>query len=100
MQNKQDYDQVSERFIKRLSHVTAKHKNKLLKEIQGNKELFSLIKKAKSSELTDKEKEIMQEQLVVVLKTIPTFVVTSLPHRFLTLPVLIKILPAHFFAEI
>jgi hypothetical protein len=100
LQNKQDYDQVSERFIKRLSRVTANHKSKLIKEVQGNKDLLALLKKAKSSELTDKEKNIIQEQLVVVLKTIPTFVVTSLPHRFLTLPVLMKILPTNFFAEV
>lgn len=100
LQNKQDYDQVSERFIKRLSRVTANHKSKLIKEVQGNKDLLALLKKAKSSELTDKEKNIIQEQLIVVLKTIPTFVVTSLPHRFLTLPVLMKILPTNFFAEV
>ncbi|NOS57001.1 MAG: TerB family tellurite resistance protein [Cyclobacteriaceae bacterium] len=100
LQNKQDYDQVSERFIKRLSRVTANHKSKLIKEVHNNVELHAVLKKAKSSELTEKEKKTMQEQLVVVLKTIPTFVVTSLPHRFLTLPVLMKILPTNFFAEV
>lgn len=100
LQNKQDYNQVSERFIKRLSRVTANHKSKLIKEIQGNKELHAVLKKAKSSELTEKEKKIMQELLVVVLKTIPTFVVISLPQRFLTLPVLMRILPTNFFAEV
>jgi len=100
LQNKQDYDQVSERFIKRLSRVTANHKSKLLKEVQGNKDLLALLKKAKSSELTDTEKKAMQEQLIVVLKAIPTFVVISLPQRFLTLPVLMRILPTNFFAEV
>jgi hypothetical protein len=100
LQNKQDYDQVSERFIKRLSRVTANHKSKLKKEVQGNKDLLALLKKAKSSELTDTEKKAMQEQLIVVLKAIPTFVVISLPQRFLTLPVLMRILPTNFFAEV
>jgi hypothetical protein len=100
LQNKQDYDQVSERFIKRLSRVTANHKSKLKKEVQGNKDLLALLKKAKSSELTETEKKEMQEQLVVVLKTIPTFVVISLPKRFLALPVLMRILPTNFFAEV
>ncbi len=100
LQNKQDYDQVSERFIKRLSRVTANHKSKLKKAVQGNKDLLALLKKAKSSELTETEKKEMQEQLVVVLKTIPTFVVISLPKRFLALPVLMRILPTNFFAEV
>ncbi|MFN7261525.1 MAG: hypothetical protein ACK5TU_16635 [Cyclobacteriaceae bacterium] len=100
LQNKQDYDQVSERFINRLSRVTANHKSKLKKEVQGNKDLLALLKKAKSSELTETEKKEMQEQLVVVLKTIPTFVVISLPKRFLALPVLMRILPTNFFAEV
>jgi hypothetical protein len=100
LQNKQDYDQVSERFLKRLSRVTANHKIKLIKEVQGNKDLIALLKKAKSSELTDTEKKAMQEQLIVVLKAIPTFVVISLPQRFLTLPVLMRILPTNFFAEV
>jgi len=100
LQNKQDYDQVSERFIKRLLKVTSNHKNKLIKEVQGNKELLNLLQKAKSSELTDQEQKSMRDSLVVVLKTIPTFVVTSLPQRFLTLPILMKILPANFFAEV
>jgi len=100
LQNKQDYDQVSERFIKRLLKVTSNHKNKLIKEVQGNKELLNLLQKAKSNELTDQEQKLMQDLLVSVLKTIPTFVVTSLPQHFLTLPILMKILPANFFAEI
>jgi len=100
LQNKQDYDQVSERFLKRLSKVISSHKSKLIKEVQGNKELLNLLQKAKSSELTDQEQKSMRDSLVVVLKTIPTFVVTSLPQRFLTLPILMKILPANFFAEV
>ena len=100
LQNKQDYDLVSERFLKRLSKVISSHKSKLIKEVQGNKELLKLLQKAKSNELTDQEQKLMRDSLVVVLKTIPTFVVTSLPQRFLTLPILMKILPANFFAEV
>jgi len=100
LQNKQDYDQVSERFLKRLSKVISSHKSKLIKEVQVNKELLKLLQKAKSNELTDQEQKLMRDSLVVVLKTIPTFVVTSLPQRFLTLPILMKILPANFFAEL
>jgi hypothetical protein len=100
LQNKQDYHQVSDRFVSRMSKITSTHKNRLLKEVQESKELMSLLHKAKSNELTDQEKARMQELLILVLKSIPTFVIISLPKRFLTLPMLLKILPNNFFADI
>jgi hypothetical protein len=42
----------------------------------------------------------LQSMLITVLKSIPTFVIISLPQRFLTLPILMKILPKNFFTEI
>lgn len=100
LQNKQDYEQVSERFVSRMSKITGTHKNRLLREVQESKELMQLLAKAKSQELTAEEKLRMQEMLLVVLKSIPTFVVISLPQRFLTLPMLLKILPNNFFVEV
>lgn len=100
LQNKQDYQQVSERFISRMNKVTSAHKNRLLKEVHESKSLMTLLSKAKSQELTDQEKLQMQEMLIAVLKSIPTFVIISLPQRFLTLPMLLKILPQNFFAEV
>ncbi len=100
LQNKQDYQQVSERFISRMNKVTSAHKNRLLKEVHESKSLMTLLSKAKSQELTDQEKLEMQEMLIAVLKSIPTFVIISLPQRFLTLPMLLKILPQNFFAEV
>lgn len=100
LQNKQDYNQVSERFIKRMARIATNHKDKILKEVQGNRELMGLIQTAKANELTDEEKQKMQQLLIRVLKTIPTFVVISLPQQFLTISNLLKILPADFFSEI
>jgi hypothetical protein len=100
LQNKQDYDQVSERYINRLARVIANHKNKLIKEAQENKELMKVLAKAKVSELTEQEKNLMRDLLLGVLKTIPTFVIVSLPQRFLTHTILMRILPANFFAEV
>jgi hypothetical protein len=100
LQNKQDYQQVSEQFISRMNKVTSAHKNRLLKEVHESKSLMTLLSKAKSQELTDQEKLQMQEMLIAVLKSIPTFVIISLPQRFLTLPMLLKILPQNFFAEV
>lgn len=100
LQNKQDFNEVSDRFVARMSKVTNTNRTKLLREVQESKELMELLKKAKSHELTESEKKQMQEMLIVVLKSIPTFVIISLPQRFLTLPILLKILPNNFFAEV
>ncbi|MBS1558465.1 MAG: hypothetical protein JST69_07020 [Bacteroidetes bacterium] len=100
LQNKKDFQQVSEQFIKRLSKITDNNKNRLVKEVQDSRELMMLLRKSKSNELTAEEKEHMQKLLITALKTIPTFVIISLPQRFLTLPILLKILPSNFFNEV
>lgn len=100
LQNKQDFNQVSEQFIQRMAKVTGSHKNRLLKEVQESKELMELLRKARAQELDEPEKKRMQELLVATLKIIPSFVIISLPQKFLTLPILMKILPQDFFAEV
>jgi hypothetical protein len=100
LQNKQDYKQVSAQFIERMSKTTAAHKNRLVKEVQETRELMDLLRKARASELDEEEKEHMQELLIFAIKSIPTFGIVSLPQRFLTLPILMKILPNNFFAEV
>ena len=100
LQNKQDYNEVSDRFIKRMSQVAGSNENKLLKEVQESSELMDLLKKAKANELTEQEKNRMQGLLIQVMKTIPTFAIISLPQRFLTLPILLKILPGNFFSKV
>jgi hypothetical protein len=99
LQNKQDYNQVSEQFIKRVARIAEKNKGKLMKELQQSEDIMSLLKKARSNELTLEEKEKMRKELIHILKTVPTFVIISLPQKFLTLPILLKILPKNLFAE-
>lgn len=99
LQNKQDYNQVSEQFIKRVARIAEKNKGRLMKELQESEEVMRLLKKARSNELTLEEKEQMRKELIHIIKTIPTFVIISLPQKFLTLPILLKILPKNLFAE-
>jgi hypothetical protein len=99
LQNKQDYNQVSEQFIKRVARIAEKNKGRLMKELQESEEVMTLLKKARSNELTLEEKEKMRKQLIQILKNVPTFVIISLPQKFLTLPILLKILPKNLFAE-
>jgi hypothetical protein len=99
LQNNQDYQQVSEQFIRRVAKIAEKNKHRLMKELHENDEIVALLKKSRASELTPDEKEKMRLALVQMLKTIPTFVIISLPRKFLTLPILLKILPKNLFTE-
>lgn len=99
LQNKPDFQKVSEQFISRVSSLAEKNRGRILKELESSREVMNLIKKARSNELTPSEKERMRTELIKVLRTIPTFVIVSLPQRFLTLPILLKILPKNLFAE-
>lgn len=99
LQDKQDYFQVSDQFIRRVGKLAEKNKTRLLKKIQENEEASMLMKKASSNELTLEEKEKVRLQLVNVLRSIPTFGLLALPQHFLTLPILLKILPKNLFAE-
>ncbi len=99
LQNKQDYQLVSEHFIKRVAKVAEKNKSRLQREVQDSEELGEMLKKSRSSELTQVEKERMRELLIEILHTVPTFVIISLPQKFLTLPILLKILPRNIFGE-
>ena len=99
LQDKKSFQEVSQQFMERMSRITAKNKWKLIQEVRAGDELMSLLKKARSTELDDLEKQQLREMLVAVLKTIPTFVIVSLPQKFLTLPILMQILPKKFIAE-
>jgi len=99
LQNKKDFTEVSDRFITRLSKVANSNSKRLIKEAQDSNELMGLLQKAKSNELDEEEKRKLRDHLISVLKTIPTFVIISLPQKFLTLPILMKILPKDFFSE-
>ncbi|MBL0741708.1 hypothetical protein JI741_10795 [Chryseolinea sp. Jin1] len=99
LQDKQDYQQVSDQFIRRVARVAEKNKTRLFKEMRENEHILNLMRKARSNELTLEEKEQVRLELIQVLKTIPTFVIVSLPQRFLTLPILLKILPKNLFAD-
>lgn len=99
LQDKQDYHRVSEHFINRVSKIAEKHKGRLIKEIENSEDVMELLKKARTEELTPAEGERIRQELIIILKTVPTFVIISLPQRFLTLPILMKILPKNLFSE-
>lgn len=99
LQNNQDYQQVSEQFIRRVARIAEKNKSRLLKELNEHDDIVELLRKSRTTELTGEEKELMRQGLVEVLRSIPTFVIISLPRKFLTLPILLRILPRNLFTE-
>lgn len=99
LQNKKNYNEVSDMFIKRVSRIAEKNKSRLMKGIQENETVLNLLRKARFNELTLEEKEYVRLELIQLLKSIPTLVIVSMPQHFLTLPILLKILPKNLFAD-
>lgn len=99
LQDRKNYDQVSDQFISRVARLAEKNKTRLEKSLRTSEEMTALLLKAKSNDLSTNEKEEVRLQLIDVLKSIPTFVIISLPQKFLTLPILLKILPKNLFVN-
>lgn len=99
LQDKKNYEQISDQYIKRMIKITDRNRNRLVKKAKGSEALMSLLIQARSQELTDMEKHSLREQLIEMLKVIPTFDIISLPQRYLTLPILMQILPKNMITE-
>jgi tellurite resistance protein len=97
LQDKQEYNRLRDHYISRMAKVAEKNKGRILKEIQSSKIVSELLAKARTQELTPEEAEQVRQSLIQMLKIVPTFVIISLPQRFLTLPMLMKILPKSIF---
>lgn len=100
LQNKQDYQQVSEDFISRLLRITSNNQNRLLREVQQNATLMELLRQAKNNEPDGEAKEQMRGALLTILQKVPAISIISLPQHFMSLPVLMRILPPDFFTQV
>lgn len=99
LQDKQDFNRVSEQFIQRVARLAEKNKTRLLHDLRSHEKVNHLLSKARSNNLSAEEKESVRRELIEILRAIPTFVIISLPQKFLTLPILLKILPKNLFVE-
>ena len=97
LQRKHSLHMVSNRFRKNVGQVISVNKDRIATEIRESKELVYLLNKSRKTALTPEEKEKVRIQLIDILKTIPTFVIIALPFSFLTLPVLLSLLPKNAF---
>lgn len=72
--------------------ILRNHK-RLLKELKGSQELLVLLTKSTHSELSEKEKKKIQQQLADIFKSIPSLAIFILPGGALLLPIVIKLIP-------
>lgn len=93
LQSKENYRIVGERLVKSMQLVMKKNKDSIVKEVRESRELMSLLAKSQKETLTVEEKEKVRTQLIDIVKSIPALVIIALPGSFLTLPILLKILP-------
>ncbi|UII28157.1 TerB family tellurite resistance protein [Fulvivirga maritima] len=93
LQDKKEFGEVSDEYIDRISRVVEKYKNRISSAISGDEILVQLIKKGVQVELSDKEKDILKDRLVLLLKQIPSFRVIALPKEFLSFKILLRIIP-------
>ena len=93
LQSKNSFDDIRARFLDRISKVVDQNKKIIGTEIRESKELMDLLVKSSKEDLTEEEQIIVRNQLLDILKMLPTFVIIALPGSFLTLPLLLKILP-------
>ncbi len=93
LRSSHDYSDISKEYIERIRKVAEKNAMRIAKEFVGNTDFSNLMAKAKAEDLTDNEAARLKKDLINVLKKVPTFVVIGLPTTFLTLPMLLKILP-------
>ena len=93
LQSKNSFDEIRSRFVERMSKVMNKNKNMIGTEIKESKELMDLLVKSTQTDLSEEEQIKVRAQLIDILKMLPTFVIIALPGSFLTLPLLLKILP-------
>lgn len=100
LQDKKSFEEVSEQFVQRMAAIASKNRSKLLQEARAKSELMVLLRRARSTELDAEDKEELRTLLVEVLRHLPTLVMISLPHHFLTLPIVMQIFPKNFIADV
>lgn len=99
LRKEHDYSEVSEEYIARIRKMAERNAMRIANEIKGKSEMNQLLDKARGNDLSDVEATKLKDDLIQVLKKVPTFVIIGLPTTFLTLPMLIKILPANIMPQ-
>lgn len=86
-------DELGSEYLQRIKLTTDRNAIQINNKLNSDTELTKLLMKSKDKELTREEEKVLHDGLIDVLKAVPTFVVIGLPTSYLTLPMLLKILP-------
>jgi hypothetical protein len=78
---------------KRWGKILLRNKDKLILEIQQSKELMFLLAKSTQKELTKEEKEVVKNQLMDIMRSMPSLAIFLIPGGSLLLPIFLKIIP-------
>ena len=97
LQEKQNFFILRKHLTERMGKVAKKYTSEIKQEIHESGDLIGLMKLSNTRELNVSEKEQIRMQLYDILKSIPAFVIFALPFSFLTIPVLMKIIPKSAF---
>ncbi len=93
LQYGEGFDVIKKSFVNRFQAFVQKNKKKIVSEVLESKELIELLRKSMNEDLSPEEKEKIREQILDVLKTIPSLAIFALPGGAFVLPILLKILP-------
>ena len=93
LQEKHNFSTVSDRFVELVSQAVDLNKDDLKAKLASNQEITELLRKAGEDSLSEEEQKKLRAWLIEGLNNLPMFVITALPGSFLTLPLLLKILP-------
>lgn len=83
------YDNSSKMVIKLIN----RNSKRLLKELRESKELMYLLTISTKRPLTAKEQKKVQEQLMDIIKSIPSLAIFMLPGGAILLPLFVKFIP-------
>ena len=78
---------------KMVSKLVSRNKKRLYKELKQSKELMVLLSQSTVRDLSKEESKQLQEQLIDIIKTIPSLAIFMLPGGALLLPLLVKFIP-------
>jgi len=78
---------------KMVSKLIKRNSKRLLNELRESKELMVLLTKSTTRTLTDDEQKKVQEQLLDIIKSIPSLAIFMLPGGAILLPLFVKFIP-------
>lgn len=78
---------------KMVSKLIKRNSKRLLNELKESKELMVLLTKSTTRELTDEEQKKVQNQLLDIMKSIPSLAIFMLPGGAILLPLFVKFIP-------